>query len=326
MSQWKIGLNVINSIEPHPNADKLEIATITQHNYIFVVPKDQFKIYDKVFYVPEGSIITDELKEQLSLPSNKVSMAKIRGIISQGLLLDPKKHDVNGIYKEANPEYTESEAPLPNGVKKYDIENAENFPNIVEYMKKEYPIVITEKLEGTNCSFALINGTFYVNSHNKNIPTSEDSFYGQMANLYDVKLKLKFFNDFVSDHGLEFKPNHPNNSIIIWGEIIGPKIQKNIYKLDAREFRVFDIMVNNKFLSYPDIITLTTSLNLKCVPLISIGDLPEDIKSFSDGYSLINNNVRREGIVIKPMYEINEPTFGRVILKQRSPEYLAKNK
>jgi hypothetical protein len=36
-------------------------------------------------------------------------------------------------------------------------------------------------------------------------------------------------------------------------------------------------------------------------------------------------NTRREGIVITPMKEQDDPNVGRLILKMRSPEYLAKS-
>ena len=43
----------------------------------------------------------------------------------------------------------------------------------------------------------------------------------------------------------------------------------------------------------------------------------------SNGKSLLNSSLLREGIVIRPMTEQRSEPLGRVIIKQRSPEYLA---
>ena len=48
------------------------------------------------------------------------------------------------------------------------------------------------------------------------------------------------------------------------------------------------------------------------------------VKSASDGRSVIAPGVLREGIVIRPAVERQVPEIGRLILKQRSPEYLAR--
>ena len=47
------------------------------------------------------------------------------------------------------------------------------------------------------------------------------------------------------------------------------------------------------------------------------------IAEVSDGKSVINPTLAREGIVVRPMQEQRDLEFGRVIIKQRSPQYLA---
>jgi RNA ligase (TIGR02306 family) len=87
-------------IEPHPNADKLEIAKIG--DYVSVVRKDAFKTGDLGVYIQEGSIVPDWLLKHMGLwktdrdvgkgmlsgsHGNRVRAAKFRGVLSQGLVL-----------------------------------------------------------------------------------------------------------------------------------------------------------------------------------------------------------------------------------------------
>ena len=70
------------------------------------------------------------------------------------------------------------------------------------------------------------------------------------------------------------------------------------------------------------------------VPVIASGGILRDwlagrtLQEASNGMSLLNPKVRREGVVIKPMVEesidFGDGCLQRLILKQRSPEYLAK--
>lgn len=78
-------------IEPHPNADKLELAKIG--DYRSVVGKDQFKTGDLGIYIPEQSVLPTWLIEKLGLvgklagkQKNRVKAVKLRGIVSQGLV------------------------------------------------------------------------------------------------------------------------------------------------------------------------------------------------------------------------------------------------
>jgi hypothetical protein len=63
-----------------------------------------------------------------------------------------------GVTKYEAPEMLTMDAklkPLPNGVSKYDIEGAGNFPTVVNLLLDQ-PVFITEKAEGTNFSVSLL--------------------------------------------------------------------------------------------------------------------------------------------------------------------------
>jgi hypothetical protein len=84
-------------IEPHKDADTLEIALIG--GYRAVVPKGQFKTGDLAAYIQEASIVPDEIIEEMGLTGrlagskhNRVKALRLRGIFSQGLVYPARSH------------------------------------------------------------------------------------------------------------------------------------------------------------------------------------------------------------------------------------------
>lgn len=86
------------TIEPHPNADAIELALVG--GYVSVVKKGQFKTGDLAVYLPEQSVLPDWLLKLLGFwddmnakgklsgsAGNRIKAIKLRGILSQGVLL-----------------------------------------------------------------------------------------------------------------------------------------------------------------------------------------------------------------------------------------------
>lgn len=80
------------AIEPHNNADTLELAVVG--DYRSCVRKGQFVTGDLGVYIPESAVVPDWLIEKLGLTGklagpqkNRVKAMKLRGILSQGLIL-----------------------------------------------------------------------------------------------------------------------------------------------------------------------------------------------------------------------------------------------
>jgi RNA ligase (TIGR02306 family) len=84
-------------IEPHPNADRIEIACVG--DFKSIVQKGQFKDGDLAVYIPESAVVPramlevmgmwDDVKEKGKLSGaagNRVKAIKLRGVLSQGLL------------------------------------------------------------------------------------------------------------------------------------------------------------------------------------------------------------------------------------------------
>lgn len=87
------------TVEPHPNADAIEIARVG--GYMSIIKKGQFKDGDLAVYLPEQSVLPEWLLRRLCFwddingkgtlsgsRGNRVRAMRLRGVFSQGILLD----------------------------------------------------------------------------------------------------------------------------------------------------------------------------------------------------------------------------------------------
>ncbi len=86
------------TIEEHPNADALEIARVG--DYRSIVTKGQFQTGDLGVYIPTGAVLSSLIIERLGLvgklagkQKNRVKEIKLRGILSEGLILPVEFHE-----------------------------------------------------------------------------------------------------------------------------------------------------------------------------------------------------------------------------------------
>lgn len=94
MSTFKCPITTIKAILPHPGADALEIARV--YDYDVIVAKGLYFPGDTVIYVPVGSVLSKELEARIFPPGSKIKLdngrikaIKLRGIVSQGMLIEP---------------------------------------------------------------------------------------------------------------------------------------------------------------------------------------------------------------------------------------------
>ena len=170
-------------VEPHPDADRIEVARIG--GYTCIVLKDQFKTGDLAVYIPEQSIIPDDVLEELGLTGmlsgpdgNKLQAKRLRGVLSQGLLypLSGKKMPQGQTLREGQDvrEFlgvVKYEPPIPSelkgkvmpmdGIVKYDMEDVKKYPGIITPGEA---VIMTEKLHGILCRISRIDGVVYVSS------------------------------------------------------------------------------------------------------------------------------------------------------------------
>lgn len=140
------------------------------------------------------------------------------------------------------------------------------------------------------------------------------------------------YNEMAKRLCIEQKMRACGKSLAIQGELIGPGIQQNKYKLNDFRFVVFSIYDIDKeeYLGYDEMEMLCDFFALERVPLLDRFTFgPEHtidhMVGMSSGKSVINNSgVTREGIVVRPVGCQNIPGWTKCSFKAISPEFLIK--
>lgn len=294
----------IRSISPHPNADRLEIAQVD--GWSAVVGKGTFQPGNLVvfceidsllpareeyaFLAPSCSIIGDDNKVKY-----RIKTCKLRGELSQGLVLPlsvlPDDFPVgNGVEVTEVLGIEKYEPPLPNDqsvigpfpacVPKTDQERVQNL-DIEALRGGAYHC--TEKLDGTSCTVVNLNGQIKICSRNYEI--NQNRFGPIVRAVHDSGVL-----DCIQD------------GYAIQGEVCGPGVQGNRYKLAVPElfvFGVFDIW-EGKYFTPGRFFNYCGALGLTTVPDLGNDTCPSsvgDVLERAEGPSKLNKFVEREGVV-----------------------------
>lgn len=352
MSSLIVEVCKVDNIRKHPNADRLSVVQVKGWNCI--VGLDQYKAGELVVFVPPDSILPQPLIEKYNLEylkkNGRTGTIKLRGALSQGLILDVPEgkwkegDDVAeflGITKWQPPEpafyepakRTSKKRINPNFQKYTDIENIKHYPDVFQNGDM---IRITEKIHGTNSRFGTLpiaiqenanlfekisyfvrkyifgqKYEFVYGSHNVQITnhSNRKSFYGSdvwgtIAERYNLAKIIP--------------PDYT-----VYGEIYGESIQDLTYGLSGTDFVVFDVMYNGKFLDWDGVRHFCYMNNLKHVPQLYVGEYNDGIiQKHTSGVSVLDGTQIREGCVVCSLYEENDLTIGRKVLKSISEAYL----
>jgi RNA ligase (TIGR02306 family) len=348
----------IDNIQPHPNADRLDLAVIAGWNC--VVGKDQFKAGDKAIYLPIDSILPPELEgnlfpidSKIKLKNSRIRTIKIRGAVSQGLVIRPEQvgleklpvgtdvKDKLGITK-----YEPPVVSVPSGMRgghavkkknvntnfsKYtDINNFKHYNTLFEPGEEVY---VSEKIHGTSSRYGWF--PVEVNTWWKRIK----KFFGFLKpyefcyGSRNVQLQSKEYTGYyeknvyakiLKQEGFRTKLNEGE---AIYGEIVGEAIQKGYTygcKPGEHRFYAYDAMVDGKWLDYSQFVSFCFQRNIPRVPELYVGPFVfELIDNMRKGDSTVGGQRTREGVVIKPTVE-KVSMVGRKVLKFINDDYLLK--
>lgn len=149
---------------------------------------------------------------------------------------------------------------------------------------------------------------FILCSRNLRLWTPDGSYYWEMAKKYSLEEKLR---EMIGD----------NEWVAIQGEVYGPSIQKNPYKLNSRELRIFNLIYPSGRLGSVEAEEICKKHELMFVPILDenfvLPDTVEEMLKYATAKSVINPNVMREGVVVRSK-------DGKRSFKAVSPEYLLK--
>ena len=84
-STHKVEVFRVTALEKHPNADLLSIMPV--FNYQAVVRTSDFRVGDLACYIPPDNVLPDKPEYEFLKGHRHIKAAKLRGIMSQGLVL-----------------------------------------------------------------------------------------------------------------------------------------------------------------------------------------------------------------------------------------------
>lgn len=301
-------IRIVNDLKPIEGADLIELAIVD--GWKCVVKKGDFTVGSPVIYCEIDSFlpIRDEFEflrksSYRKLESHegfRLRTMRLRGQVSQGLLLNTTLlgrpfeigEDVTGelgITKYDPPLPTSLGGnvlgPFPTFISKTDEERIQNLSNDYHSFFDK-PFSVSEKIDGTSFTAFLNNGIFGVCGRNWELAESEQNSHWRIARTLNIHERLASIS----------------GSYALQGELVGPGIQGNRYKLKALElylFNIFDIQ-NSSYVDKETFEQICGKLGLKSVPKIGVFEVPhsiDEILTFAEGASLLNSNTEREGLV-----------------------------
>lgn len=276
----------INKIEPIEGADKIVKATVGGWQLVTAIDNG-FKEGDLVVYCEIDSWIPNavapflskgqEPREYEGIKGERLRTVKLRGQISQGLLLpiqlvfelpnstgvDIEGTDVSevlGIVKYEAPIPAclagEVKGMFPSFIPKTDQERVQNLTvDLEDWKTKGYTFEQTEKLDGSSMTAYLYDDYFGVCSRNLDLKKNPDNSLWKAAINQNIEAALRELD----------------GQYAFQGELIGEGIQKNPYKLKGQKFFVFDIydIDKAKHLEPIERMMMVRQFNLSHVPVFA---------------------------------------------------------
>jgi len=333
MERKLASIQKVLDVQPIPNADAIEVLTVL--GWKVVAKKGEFKVGDLVVYFEVDSILKESPEVEFLRKSNfRIKTIKLRGQVSQGLclplsILDTLDHRLPPVEGD---DFTERL-----GVQKYEVYVPAqlagtvkgNFPSFLSktdemriqavpellfkhQLKKFY---VSEKVDGSSMTVYLNQDEFGVCSRNLDLKETEGNSFWKVARELDLENKLRSLR----------------RNVALQGELLGPGVQGNKYKLMKLGYYVFnayDIDTGLHF-NYPDLAQIVAYLSLTNVPFISdsyvLPATVDELVEYSKGKSLLNKDTHREGVVFRPVVnEYSEELRGRLSFKCINPDFLLK--
>jgi RNA ligase (TIGR02306 family) len=351
LSDWHPCVVRLGKIESLPGSDFLEITTV-MNEYPVILRKGEYKEGQLASFLPYDSVCPDTeffhflapppkkdkdgniIKPtppvgQVPLRSRTLRAKKIRGTYSEGIIVSAPSDFNEGDsviecfsltkkeYEEELPEKGANSneiAPTTFSLFKYDLDGLAKYGYAFEDGEQ---VLITEKLEGENCTIVYAEDKLWVRSRNFFKRDEPDSHWWDLPRRLDLENKLKLFP-----------------GLAIWFELYGGvrnwkydcsvvdgRLQRN-----GRIFDVFDTK-RKKFLEWQAVEEISKQIGMDTVPVLYKGEWKTDrsLHHLAEGKSTIGSCVR-EGFVMRSLPEAWHEKLGRKIIKLKGRDYkLAKD-
>ena len=323
-------IRVVAETRAIEGADAIELALVD--GWRCVTKKGEFAVGDAVIYCEIDSFLPvradfeflrkSSLKVMDGREGFRLRTVKLRGQISQGLLLDPSilgrgvviGEDVTeelGIVKYEPPIPAclggDVVGGFPAFIAKTDEERIQNLAADFDSFRG-HAFYVSEKIDGTSFTAFVHEEQFGVCGRNWQLAEDESNSHWRVVRDLNLRGRMKTLG----------------RSLAIQGELVGPGIQKNRYALKAPTvlvFNVFDI-AESAYVHKAEMEAICRELDLSIVPPLGEMNVPnclDAILTFAEGKSVLNPKTEREGLVW-----VRGSGDDRVSFKTISNKFLAK--
>jgi len=344
-------VQIVNAVEPIPNADAIEKIRVL--GWWIVAKKGEHQPGDKLVYCEIDSLLperpefeflrassfkpaqTDATGAEILPAGFRIKTVRLRGQVSQGICFPlsilpadaPTDEgadvtDLLGVQKW--------EPPLPIGMggkvkglfpgflPKTDETRVQVLESVLERHRGK-TFYVTEKLDGTSFTAFVRQGEFGLCSRNLWMDEADAS-----------NILVRVATSLCLEEKLRAARERVGFDLAIQAEVIGPGVQKNKYGLPAVTLRVFSVLNVDAYrlIDHGAMMEILAEMPLEAVP--QLGTLVLDhtvdaLVAFSEGTSVLNPKIQREGIVLRPLTEeYDEDIGGRLSFKVINPKFLLK--
>lgn len=356
LSEFNVRVVQVGDVQKHPNADSLSITNI--EGYPVIIKTGSFHPGDRAVYVPVDALVPTSRPEfqflrKEGVERHRIKAVRLRGVFSCGLLVpaDPswalgqnvqaeldiekwvppseRSLEQSGLVRPGKPGKPSKQfAPI------YGLDSYRKYGHV---LVEGEPVVITEKIHGSNARYLYEGGRLWVGSHKM----SRGSTRSRLQEMWD-RVKLRILGTFGKKHRAHLFMNTGDvwwqiaeqydlkNKLskypgyIFYGEIYGERVQDLTYDSPTgRKLKIFDIREHEskRWLEHSQVEAICRGLDLETVPLLYTGPWSKDLEKLANGPSTLAKHTR-EGVVIRTVPERFDTSVGRVALKLVGEDYL----
>jgi RNA ligase (TIGR02306 family) len=332
-------IQTVNATEPIPNADAIEKIRVL--GWWVVV-----KFLRASSYKPAQT----DAATGVTMPGGfRIKTIKLRGQVSQGIcfplaVLPPDAPTDDGADVTDALGVRKWEPPLsgpagrvrgtfPGFLPKTDETRVQVLEQVLERHRGR-TFAVTEKLDGTSFTAFVREGEFGVCSRNMLLDTTDETgTLVRVAKRLGLEERLRAL---AAARGCDFA---------VQGEVIGPGVQRNKYGLSELALCVFNVLIRGnlpqvppeptpafdvsayRFLDQSDMLAAVAELGLETVPhlgTVVLNHTIDELVVLAEGTSVLNPKSQREGIVLRPLVEVEDEFLGRLSFKAINPKFLLK--
>ena len=339
ISEWEVRVVRLGPIEPHPNADRLELTKV-HGGYPCIVQKGQWKEGDLAVYIPVESVCPD-LPEYKFLGSKKrIKAIRLRGLFSMGLIMPAPEGTQVGQEVSKLMDIKRYVRPVKNsGSHGGSIQHGGSVkgPEISAYglnpfrkygsaIPTDERLVVTEKIHGANFRMVKHKGRLYVGSRTRWKARGTSNWWDALDSVAPEGWLSKCW----SKMGIRWFRYSKLKSLmaegaVYYGEVYG-KVQDLKYGLEnSVSLVLFDVKTPLGWADWDDVEAWAKELGLPLVPVLYQGLWHKDIPELAEGLSAIEGaECIKEGIVIRTAEHDHSPQCGRKVLKLHGQGYLTR--